>query len=68
MGETRRVCHVVPVPPGDTVPERLTAYCGQRFRPGQAELLTHITGMPCEACLAVSARDLAPARLLPALP
>ncbi|MEU6646005.1 hypothetical protein ABZ863_26120 [Saccharomonospora sp. NPDC046836] len=62
VGETRRVCHVVRVP--DTAPGELVALCGERIGPGQAELLTAITGMPCEVCLMMSARS-APGGLLP---
>jgi hypothetical protein len=51
VGLTRRMVHVVPVPAGDVVPQRLTAYCGQPFEPGQAELLTEAAGAPCTMCL-----------------
>jgi hypothetical protein len=43
--------HVVPVPADGVVPARLTAYCGQPFEPGQAELLTEPAGAPCTTCL-----------------
>jgi hypothetical protein len=38
VGLTRRVVHIVPVPADNEVPDRLTAYCGQPFERGQAEL------------------------------
>lgn len=56
VGESRRVCHLVPVPvpcPG-ALPAVLSAYCGVVIAPGMAELLTAISGMPCEPCLARS--------------
>lgn len=54
IGETRRSCHLVPVPDTDTAPEFLVAYCGQRFAPGAGEVLPRAVGMPCERCLAHS--------------
>lgn len=51
VGESRRVVHVFEVPPKDTVPERLTAFCAVSFGPGELELLDHPQGMPCESCL-----------------
>jgi hypothetical protein len=51
VGETRRVVHVFPVPPEETAPERLTAYCGEVFGPGELELLDRPVGMPCVSCL-----------------
>jgi hypothetical protein len=51
VGETRRVVHVFPLPPQGAVPERLTAYCGAEFGPGELELLDRPSGMPCESCL-----------------
>ena len=52
VGERDRVVHLVPVRPADGIPGVLVARCGVRFRPGQAEPLDHIGGMPCERCLA----------------
>ncbi|WP_228714157.1 MULTISPECIES: hypothetical protein [Prauserella] len=62
VGETRRVCHLVPAPDPalGTPPRELAALCGEEILPGQAELLSGFTGMPCETCLAVSARNLPP--------
>jgi DNA-binding MarR family transcriptional regulator len=54
VGESQRVCHLVPVPRPSAVPEVLSAYCGVVIAPGTAELLTAISGMPCEPCLAQS--------------
>jgi hypothetical protein len=51
VGETKRVCHLFPAPPEDTRPERLAAYCGAEFGPGELELLDRPQGMPCVACL-----------------
>lgn len=50
VGETKRVCHIVPVMPG-AIPEFLTAHCGLRIEPGTAELLESPAGMPCVPCL-----------------
>lgn len=52
--ESRRVCHLVPVPHSGDVPDVLRAYCGQEIPPGAAELLDGIAGMPCEPCIARS--------------
>ncbi|WP_230425175.1 hypothetical protein [Prauserella cavernicola] len=60
VGETRRVCHLVPVPDVSETPTEITALCGERILPGQAELLSGFRGMPCETCLALSARTLSP--------
>ncbi|MEU8633262.1 hypothetical protein AB0C38_13905 [Amycolatopsis sp. NPDC048633] len=51
VGETRRVVHVFPLSPEETAPERLTAYCGETFGPGELELLDRPVGMPCVSCL-----------------
>jgi hypothetical protein len=53
VGERERVTHIVPVEvdtPGPA-PTVLTAYCGTEFRPGQAEQIDGIRGMPCEPCM-----------------
>lgn len=50
IGESRRVVHVVPLPPGG-VPEVLTAYCSEQIEPGTAEVLGEFVGMPCERCV-----------------
>jgi hypothetical protein len=58
IGESRRTCHLVPLPEADampdTMPQYLTAYCGLRIAPGSGEVLTSPAGMPCEMCLARS--------------
>ncbi len=54
VGESRRVCHLIPVPTGP-VPEHLTALCGEAIFPGEAEVLDGLRGMPCHACLMESA-------------
>jgi hypothetical protein len=54
VGESRRVCHLVPLPQGNDAPEVLRAYCGQEIAQGTAELLDGMSGMPCEPCLARS--------------
>lgn len=51
VGETKRTCHLVPLLNGDTMPDFLTALCGARIAPGQAELLAQVEGMPCEICM-----------------
>ncbi|QFU89360.1 hypothetical protein [Amycolatopsis sp. YIM 10] len=57
VGETRRVCHLVPATsPG--VPAELSALCGEVIQSGQADLLPGLRGMPCDRCLAQSARAL----------
>lgn len=54
--ETDRVVHLFPIPSGRMMPEQLRAFCGLVIRPGQAELVTVGTGMPCVACV-VAAPD-----------
>lgn len=54
VGETRRVCHLVPVPDVDAMPRFLVAYCGLRILPDTAEVLPSVVGMPCELCMARS--------------
>jgi hypothetical protein len=56
VGETDRVVHLFPIPSGRVIPERLHAFCGLVIRPGDAELVTVGTGMPCVACV-VAAPD-----------
>ena len=56
VGETDRVVHLFPIPSGRMMPEQLRAFCGLVLRPGQAELITVGTGMPCVACV-VAAPD-----------
>jgi hypothetical protein len=51
VGETDRVVHLFPIPTGRTIPDELRAFCGLILRPGQAELVTVGTGMPCAACV-----------------
>jgi hypothetical protein len=51
VGETDRVVHLFPLPTGRTIPDELHAFCGLVVRPGQAELVTVGTGMPCAACV-----------------
>ena len=52
VGETKRVCHIVPLPTHHEIPDVLTAFCGTEIGPGQADILPRITGMPCEWCIA----------------
>lgn len=54
VGESQRVCHLVPMPQGHDAVAALSAYCGVVIRPGTTEVLTAISGMPCESCLARS--------------
>jgi hypothetical protein len=54
VGESRRTCHLVPVPKAGMAPDALVALCGQRFAPGQAALLDGLSGMPCIGCVALS--------------
>jgi hypothetical protein len=51
VGETDRVVHLFPIPSGRVIPEQLRAFCGLTIRPGDAELVTVGTGMPCVACV-----------------
>lgn len=53
VGESRRVCHLIPVPTGP-VPAHLTALCGEAIFPGEAEVLDGLRGMPCHPCLVAS--------------
>jgi hypothetical protein len=50
VGETRRVCHVITLPDDDTMPESVSALCGQSFPPGVLEQLPAWAGLPCVAC------------------
>lgn len=52
---TKQVTHFIPAPTENTV--KLVAYCGVEFESGELELLTKITGMPCEACIATMPRS-----------
>lgn len=54
IGESRRTCHLVPMPDADAMPPFLVAYCGLRIAPGSGEVLSTPVGMPCEPCLARS--------------
>lgn len=54
VGESRRVCHLIPVPAGP-VSGHLTALCGEAIFPAEAEVLDGLRGMPCHACLMESA-------------
>ncbi|MGH3815590.1 MAG: hypothetical protein ACRDUV_24585 [Pseudonocardiaceae bacterium] len=56
VGETDRVVHLFPIPSGRVIPEQLRAYCGLLIRPGEAEVVTVGTGMPCVTCV-VAAPD-----------
>jgi hypothetical protein len=51
VGESRRVCHLIPIPMGQPMPAQLTALCGEHVHPGQADVLDRISGMPCQRCL-----------------
>jgi hypothetical protein len=51
VGESRRVCHLIPIPADQPVPDHLTALCGERVYPGDADVLDRICGMPCLSCL-----------------
>jgi hypothetical protein len=55
VGESRRVCHLIPVPdgpvPAHLTAAHLTALCGEAIFPGEAEVLDGLRGMPCHACL-----------------
>lgn len=64
VGESRRVCHVVPIPEDRAVPGHLTALCGTDIYPGQADVLPGLVGMPCDGCMTRSlARGWSPWRL-----
>ncbi|MBP2182588.1 hypothetical protein [Amycolatopsis magusensis] len=58
VGETRRVAHLVPAHLDSALPSELEALCGELLQAGQAELLPGLRGMPCDRCLAMSARRL----------
>ncbi len=58
VGESQRVCHVVPVPDFDGVPDFLRALCGAVLRRGESEWLPSVRGMPCVHCLSVVADGL----------
>lgn len=48
--ESDRVCHVLSVPGGRSVPRTLLSLCGQDFPPGVLELMPQWAGMPCVPC------------------
>lgn len=48
--ESERVCHVLSVPGGGSVPRTLVSLCGQHFPPGVLERMPQWSGMPCVAC------------------
>lgn len=49
-GEWQRVVHQFNI--ADTTPDQVAALCGASFVPGDLEMLSHISGMPCEGCMA----------------
>ena len=51
IGESRRTCHLVPLPEAGVLPPSLTTYCGVHIAPGAGEVLNAPVGMPCELCL-----------------
>jgi hypothetical protein len=51
VGETRRTVHVVPAPDPGVIPDVLFALCGERIKPGTAEQLDRLDGMPCNPCI-----------------
>ncbi|RSD26453.1 hypothetical protein EIY87_00100 [Amycolatopsis eburnea] len=51
VGETDREVHLIPIPLGDDRPAALVAYCGLVIRPGQADLVDTLAGMPCPLCM-----------------
>jgi len=61
-GETDRVVHLFPIPSGRVDPERLRAFCGLAIHPGDAELVTVGTGLPCVACVLAAPDPPDPAR------
>lgn len=61
VGESRRAVHLMFVHDrlrdSVAIPDRaraLTALCGQKFSPGEVEILSSMGGMPCETCLRLS--------------
>lgn len=51
VGETDREVHLISVPAGADRPAVLVAYCGLVIRPGQADLVDTLSGMPCPLCM-----------------
>lgn len=51
VGETRRVCHVVPAREGAQPPAVLMAYCGTQLITEAVEFLPGAQGQPCFMCL-----------------
>lgn len=51
--ESDRQVHLALVP-ADGEPVQLIAFCGLVIRPGMADLVSGLVGMPCTACLARS--------------
>lgn len=54
VSETRRTCHLVPIPDNGVIPDELVALCHERFAPGTCEQLDAFVGMPCNDCLAIA--------------
>lgn len=51
VGETRRVCHIVPARRGVEPPTVLVAYCGAQLITETVEFLQRPGGQPCFLCL-----------------
>ncbi|WP_232376173.1 hypothetical protein [Amycolatopsis aidingensis] len=54
VGESKRVCHVVPIPESGRSAGPLAALCGEPVVPAEVEVLPQLSGMPCELCVANS--------------
>ncbi len=57
VGETDRTVHLIRVTAAETMPEKLTALCGLKIRPGDAEQVAVGTGMPCVPCVSAPRPD-----------
>ncbi|GDY32069.1 hypothetical protein [Gandjariella thermophila] len=55
--ETRRIVHLFRLLPGVPLGHTLTARCGEALPIADTEWLAVGTGMPCESCLGLAARD-----------
>jgi hypothetical protein len=55
--ETRRIVHMFRLLPGVPLGHALTARCGETLSIADTEWLSAGTGMPCESCLGMAARD-----------
>ncbi|QUQ63796.1 hypothetical protein [Kutzneria sp. CA-103260] len=62
VGESQRTTHLVDVTAVDRGFSWIKALCGERMVVGETDLLTDLTGMPCESCLIRASAGTTPSR------